>query len=139
MDHFNVEEPVIYLGTGKYLPDDVDVTPFRCVILHGINGTRVHTAPGLELFLNGIVLRRPDIRKIHVFYAEEEYPAHGVPKKVLMIAAISMKYTGITLQGHAGKRFEDAKRFAQTHRTRQSFASAGVREAVVVAEEPKPS
>ena len=123
------EEPVIFLG-GAYLPDDVNVTPFRCLIVYGVNKSFNHVAPGLELFLTGLVLRRPDIRKIHVFYERDREPDYS-PSKVLRIAAISMKYTGVTLQEYSGRTFQQAKMFA-IERQQAATAAVNVKDAIVV-------
>ena len=122
------EEPVIFLGKTRAL-SDADVTCFWSRV-DGVNSDgRIHGAPGLELFLTSIVLRRPDIRKIHVFY--EEDLQYSCPKSVFQTASDSMKYSGITLQGYSFSSLYLAKKFARDRRVATTTAST-VKEAILV-------
>ena len=132
MDH--AEEPVIFLGS-TYELSGADVTNFCCRIEGGVNSGHIHVAPGLELFLTSIVLRRPDIRKIHVFYGKDD-DHYSVPSKVFQIASDSMKYSGITLEGYSLSSLDIAKKFARDRRA-STTTSAAVKEAILVADDSK--
>ena len=82
------------------------------------------------------MLRRPDIRKIHVFY-ERDDDLCSVPSMVFRIASDSMRYSGITIQGYSlssldiAKNLETTKKFARDRRAARTTA-ATVKEAILV-------
>ena len=128
------EEPVIFLGK-TYEVSVADVPCFCCRLEIGANRGLIHVAPGLELFLTSIVLRRPDIRKIHVFY-EGDSDCYSYPSSVFQIASNSMKYSGITLQGYSLSSLDIAKKFARDRRAATTTAST-VKEAILVDDDSK--
>ena len=125
------EEPIVYIGAETRY-SSTDVTVFQCSQIQGTNRSGAQLAPGLDLFLTSIVLRRPDIRKIHVFCGECALGCS--PRKSLHVAVNAMKYSGVVLQSHSGG-FEQAEMLAQQQR--QAKATI-VKEAILV-EESKPT
>jgi hypothetical protein len=121
------EEPVVWLGDhcAPLWPNDEGVIVFR---LYEINGRHnqnwVPLTPGWDVFLTSIVLRRPDIRTIHVFYDD------GKAQDVFHMAIMSMKYSGVDLRGYRGD-FIAAKRFVRSRKSEQA-TSTEVKEALLV-------